>query len=129
MKISLNSRRFLLIWFTFHSFALATNLIPIKGEISIQNEGEEYRTSRAFYIFTDAFRLRNESDFWPFVAMYDENGYGPDRSIFRGIFYDYSIGAFLLYTIGGFVIVFLPLLWGNSVVNDNINSSKTSDKL
>jgi len=115
-SISLNQRRFLIIWCFFHLFALATNLIPIKGEITSEGYNNyifTYGESGSYY----------DGGFWPFVKMNDEKGYDTYdhqtnerkyRSIFLGIFHKYNTGAFIVYIVLGFAIVFLPKLWGKN---------------
>jgi hypothetical protein len=116
MKISLGQKRFLIIWCLFHLFALATSVIPIKGEILIEEDGMKYTN----YIFTDKWDV--EGKFWPFVEMYDPNGYNTynrfieqrvQKGEFKGIFRNYNIGAFFVYIVLGLLIVFLPKLWSN----------------
>jgi hypothetical protein len=60
MKLTLNQRRFLIVWILFHSFALFVNLTGIRGEI---DSGES-----TFYFFTSG----ESSGFWPFTSYYYE---------------------------------------------------------
>lgn len=141
MQITLAERRFLIIWCSFHLFALCTSLIPIKGEIVDQNK---YRD----YIFTSTDHYNSERGFWPFVKMLEENGYSTNvedytysssgypektvsrgkRSLFKGIFYNYSLGAFLVYILLGFGIIFIPKVWGVSEIESKETRTSESNE-
>lgn len=109
MRITLGQKRFLIVWIAFHFIALLTNVIPIRGQYRIK-EDERYDSYKTMYIFAAPDRSR-EKEFWPFVEIYEKDGYGYGRSYLRGIFYSYTFGAFLFYILLGFGIIYLPKLW------------------
>lgn len=111
MKISIIQRRFLIIWIAIHTIALLTNIIPIRGEYSV--EGDRcFSCTKSMYIFAaPIYTDQQETKFWPFTNIYDQDGYGYGSLYFRGIFFSYGFGEFIFYILTGFAIVFLPRLW------------------
>ena len=124
--MGLKLKRFLIIWCLFHSIALALNLIPIKGEYVSYESVEGKIENLTNYYITDG-KYDSEKGFWPFVKIYDKEGYefrfdnydgGLTYRIkyarrFNGIFYNYGLRTFTVYILIGLAIVFLPLLWRN----------------
>jgi hypothetical protein len=104
-RISLKQRRFLILWCIFHLIALTVNFIPICG--SIADTRDSYGNNHHSYIFTNGYYRQDDGTFWPFVKFSDDFNY-------YGIFYNYSIYAFIVYMTIGFAIVFLPMLWGRN---------------
>ena len=121
--MSLYQKRFLIVWCIFHSFALATNLIPIDYHYDNQSYGQNY-------LFTNGDPYNSYLGFWPFVE-YNKTYYGfgidtythththTDAKQFLGIFFNYNISSFIVYILLGFAIVFIPKLWGNSKVTSH----------
>lgn len=97
-----------------HLFALTVNLIPIKGE------SPQHFCNEQTYYFTNG-HYDSEKGFWPFVKYNQTfHGYGcrdentgiiGDKEVFNGAFYNYNIGAFIVYIAIGLGIVFIPILW------------------
>ena len=83
--------RFLLIWITFHAFALISHLLSK----FLRNESYD-----------------KENDFWPMSQYIDtySNPVGsryehlPPAKTFNGIFAGYDLSEFLVYTIGALLI-------------------------
>jgi hypothetical protein len=125
MKISLNQRRFLIVWILFHSFALFVNIAQIQLNYSSPNNdgGRDYT-----YIFT---KLTDEEKFWPFtdfrhyVTHSDTSNWqeipGTKSHMFNvtvrndhyfdGIFNSYGFSEYIFYVLFGFVIIYIPRLW------------------
>jgi hypothetical protein len=69
MKLTLNQRRFLIVWILFHSFALFVNLADIEGEVETSDN--------TTYFFTKG--ISNNNDFWPFTSYYSTTPKLADR--------------------------------------------------
>lgn len=131
MKISLKQRRFLIVWGIFHLFALTVNMIPVEGLVHISGkiwtktnptgiDAHYVNVERPLYIFTYPDHSAIDGNFWPFVKMWEadylgSNSYNDDSDMytgrFKGLFYNYSYKAFIVYILIGLAIVFLPKLW------------------
>ncbi|QNR85077.1 hypothetical protein H9N25_00780 [Pedobacter riviphilus] len=124
-SVTLNQKRFLIVWICIHSFALFVNVASIYGTI---NEGTQTLG------YSNLFTINSyEDDFWPFTKftetesyidyspnIFDEIG-KPKRGIWRdktpsfnGIFTGYNLPEYIFYIILGLGIIFIPKIW-----NDN----------
>lgn len=124
-KITLNQKRFLIIWICVHSFALFVNLVGLEG-------GSEYRGSEQnglFHTFTT--KDYQKEDFWPFTTFLETHEYyttnydDPRNTIgitfrtrneakqpdFNGIFNSYNLPEYIFYVLLGLGIVFIPKAW------------------
>jgi hypothetical protein len=130
MKLSKGTRRFLVIWFCIHFFALMANLanldwyfetkrtLPLNPfDVSLSKQFGRTATpvtiTYNIYFFTIG-RLKGSSMdigsyFWPFVKFYDESNF--TRKYFLGIFHEYDYTEFAFYCILPFVIIGLKRLW------------------
>lgn len=116
-KLKPSQKRFLIIYLLINAFALMTNLFSLDWSIYIPEypieslgNGIDSRIDN-YYIFTEGLRDSN----WPFVNFYtntwEDNYQREDQPIyteFSGIFYDYGLKSFLLMTIIGLSILYLP---------------------
>lgn len=117
MKLSLNQKRFLIVWILFHSFALFVNLADIKG--TTQNEG--HLVENGYYKNTTINLLTSNThpSFWPFVNYYEDTfeyqspNYRTENLDFNGIFYSYSFSEYIFYILLGLAIIFVPKLWND----------------
>jgi len=130
MDITINQKRFLIVWILIHSFALFVNLAHIKGEYynKVYQLGGENREIK--YLFTNSI---NQDQFWPFTD-YTTNTFKKDTvgitptdndfniislrttstEYFNGVFNSYNFPEFIFYILIGFAIVFVPKLWSNT---------------
>jgi hypothetical protein len=115
LALTLNQKRFLIIWTLFHSFALFVNLAGINGFVTV-NDHE--------YVCIFANTLPGEtygSGFWPFV------NFSPNyqEMIFNGIFYSYGFAEYVFYMLLSIGILFVPKLWSNP---QNLNTMSQQPK-
>lgn len=126
MKITQSQKRFLIVWFCINLFALIVNIVPIEGKLTSND------SLNSVYWFT---REGDSKKFWPFTNYVDNwtrpkgNNYGlfsdaGDFSVinksdlehvsrFNGFFHSYDISEFMVYTILGIAIIFVPKIWNN----------------
>lgn len=102
MTLTLNQKRFLILWILFHSFALFVNLAGVNGFTSINDH--EY-----VCFFTNTLPGQYPIGFWPFVT-FSPNTIYYDRIVFNGIFYSYEFPEYIFYMCLGLGIVFIPKL-------------------
>ena len=122
MNITLKQRRFLIVWCCFHVFALAVNLIPIDGKISIPKAGTYQFNSSSTHYWIYPFTDGSKGDgFWPFVKFVssDYNPYIGTFTRFFGVFTEYQMSTFFVYIVLGFAVIFIPKLWGKPPSIDN----------
>jgi len=122
-SLTLNQKRFLIVWILLNSFALFVNLADIRG--AIDNSDTSYNsygylihngTDRIIYLFTNSSG-QNKSDFWPFTSYYSinypSNSGFPIQHFYGGLFNSYDIPEYIFYMVLGFAIVFVPKLWND----------------
>jgi len=120
MKLTLNQRRFLIIWILFHSFAYFVNIAQIEGRITIQGDSSVNNYNLLTSINTDPY----EHPFWPFVTFYRDHlndsfhSTAPNGMVsytnFYGIFNYYSLKAYISYIIIGLALIYVPKFWKNN---------------
>lgn len=130
MKVTLKERRFLIVWTCINIFALIVNITPIRGKIRNAEESNTLIHDRVvldsykpgFYIWTSG---EDKIFFWPFTKFFDKEisrvpsgnenyGFLTSKSRlknFQGIFNGYDFSEFIIYSILGFAIIFVPKLW------------------
>ena len=140
MKISLAQRRFLIVWICVNAFALFVNVAGLEGEIShgrvCYNNNYKVSSIKTFCLFMNKSKDIDETNrtFYPFSTPFTSVHYKTDkytidrdygyahkgdnidtyyREGFLGIFNGYSYREFFIYSLLGFVIVFLPKLWSD----------------
>jgi hypothetical protein len=121
MKISLNQKRFLIIWICFHSFALFVNVAMIYGTLREESEPFKDTFGNDFikYFNHNLFTSGNfQEDFWPFTTYsqieshYPGNYTRSDTHYFYGIFTSYGYLEYFSYLVLGFAIIYIPKIWG-----------------
>ena len=126
--LTLKNRRFLVVWICINAFALFVNVAHIQGEIKSYSG-----TTCKIDLLTDGhgvsedYSLFHPETFYPFTTEYTATCYAsssyfenhvynydvPNNS-FKGIFNGYSYWEFIVYTLLGFAIVFIPKVWGKN---------------
>ena len=136
-SITLNQRRFLIVWICINVFALFVNATHLEGLIHHGhfNNDLDFRDLHKiilrdkFCLFMDSNedinRERNEFKLFPFTSHFtsvltNESWDKPTFSMyytydegFLGIFNGYSYFSFAFYFVLGFAIVFIPKMWSN----------------
>jgi hypothetical protein len=112
LNLTLNQKRFLIIWILFHSFALFVNVAHIYGTLH-DGYGKD-NDNTTVYLFCNTLPDR-ESDFWPFTS-YTEESYQSNlgnyyERYYGGIFNSYGFPEYIFYMLLGLGIVFIPKLW------------------
>jgi hypothetical protein len=108
-SLSLNQRRFLIVWILFNSFALYVNLADVEGAVDLNPSSSH--SYRPLYCLT---RAHNVDSFWPFSSFYRtdyDSLTNTNVSTFLGIFNSYGLKEYIFYMALGFAIVFVPKLW------------------
>lgn len=117
-SISLNQKRFLIVWLGVCLFALFLNVANVGGKIELTNGEPQY----IFFDNSDPYGHGYEDDFYPFTEFISDNLLQyPDITFdmykrgtytrFNGIFNSYNLPEFIFYSILGLSIIFLPKLW------------------
>lgn len=123
-KITLNQKRFLIIWISIHSLALFVNLFQVNGALKNTNY------SPIFNVFTTSENIYNKDDFWPFVNYYIYGkclvvtedikntpllwkDWAHETNNFFGVFNSYNFPEYIFYILLGLGIIFLPKFWNN----------------
>jgi len=110
MKLTVNQKRFLIVWVLFHSLALFVNLAHIDGKIQDGNSSNDNTT---IYLFNGIGG--QDSDFWPFTSYHSSyNETNLDNRIdyyYGGLFNSYGFPEYIFYLLLGMSIVFIPKLW------------------
>ncbi len=108
-----SKRKFLIIWFVLHGFALFVNVFHIEGEVIYKYNLEQvspnwaHVTDKYVCVFTSHRGYKSSSSsFWPFSIEFTKNG---DTLYFPGVFYKYDYSEFIAYLILTFV--FFYFLW------------------
>ena len=133
MNLSTNSKRFLIVWVIFHSFALFVNIAHIEGYYSMKiNPPNDYEGFTYTYILTHNDTL-NKNSFWPLTkyetgeswvdTIYNYQSVNNDlvktpirfqicnNHYFNGVFNSYGFTEYIFYTLVGIGIVYLPKIW------------------
>jgi len=126
-SVTLNQKRFLIVWICIHSFALFVNLTGLYGTT---REGTE-TLGYANIFTTNGYK----NDFWPITTFfYRERYYVPNPSdprnqhgysvtfgtwkekepSFNGLFTGYDSTEYLFYILLGIGFVFIPKIWNNN---------------
>ena len=123
-KYSVKARRVIIVLMIINSFAFVVNFLNITPKITSKNDsGYEYW----YYIFTDGNVYfsditgscdgENEKykNFWPFLNYTNDRDCIKQeffyRTKFRGVFPDYDISEFIIYSIFIFGIPLLRKMW------------------
>lgn len=106
IRITQKERRFLIIWIGVCAFAWFVNYAQIRGYVGNQ-----------VYLFTIGW---DSTDFWPFTNFTHnlelDNNIGPgfrlnDTGAFYGIFKSFNSPEFIVYSLLGVAIIFVPKIW------------------
>jgi hypothetical protein len=118
-RITLNQKRFLIIWIGIHSLALFVNVFNIEGRTDTSN----WTISTKVYNYVFTKNSNYDNDFWPFTEFTKQERYyiEPINSYeqgtwsygtaFNGIFYNYDYSEFVFYMLSGLAFIYLPKLW------------------
>lgn len=123
-----SERRFLIVWICICLFALISNIAPIRGIIDsgasgsysstyfrptsmLFSSGDAEEASKKFWPFTNSFQNK-----YAYITDYSKELYllGPSNLPdpgFFGIFNGFDYLEFIVYTLLGLAIVFIPKIW------------------